>query len=104
MSRIHSIHIENFRGIKKLDQTFLNEQFIVLIGRGDSGKTTILNAISYVLSPNWNINISDFDFYNSDITKNIVIEVAVGDLPNDLLTEQKIWSLYKSIKKRYYHI
>lgn len=89
MAKIHSIHIENFRGIKKLDQTFFNEQFVVLIGRGDSGKTTILNAISYVLSPNWNINISDFDFYNSDINENIVIEVAVGDLPKDLLTEQK---------------
>lgn len=89
MAIIHSIHIENFRGIQKLDQTFSNKRFIVLIGRGDSGKTTILNAISYVLSPNWNINISDFDFYNSDTTKNIVIEAAVGDLPSDLLTDQK---------------
>lgn len=89
MSRIHSLHIENFRGIKSLDQIFQMKSFICLIGRGDSGKTSILKAISYVLSPNWNLSISDLDFYNADITQNIVIEVVVGDLPTELITLQK---------------
>lgn len=89
MSRIHSLHIENFRGIKSLDQVFQMKSFVCLIGRGDSGKTSILKAISYVLSPNWNISISDLDFYNADITQNIIIEVVVGDLPKELITLQK---------------
>ena len=42
MSRIHSLHIENFRGIKCFNQVFHVKSFICLIGRGDSGKTTIL--------------------------------------------------------------
>ena len=57
MARIHSLHIENFRGIKTFDQVFQMKPFICLIGRGDSGKTTILKAISCVLCPNWNISI-----------------------------------------------
>lgn len=55
MSHIKNIKIRNFRGIKELSQDFGNEKFIVLIGRGDSGKTTILSAIYAVLSPSWNM-------------------------------------------------
>lgn len=84
MARIHSLHIENFRGIKTFDQVFQMKPFVCLIGRGDSGKSTILKAISYVLCPNWNISISDLDFYNADITQNIIIEAIVGDLPIEL--------------------
>ncbi|WP_262909718.1 ATP-dependent nuclease [Bacteroides uniformis] len=89
MSRIHSLQIENFRGIKNFNQVFHMKPFICLIGRGDSGKTTILKAISYVLCPNWNISISDLDFYEADITKKIIIEAVVGDLPNELTSIQK---------------
>ena len=89
MSRIHSLHIENFRGIKCFNQVFHMKSFICLIGRGDSGKTTILKAISYVLSPNWNIMISDLDFYEADTTRKIIIEVVVGDLPIELTSIHK---------------
>ena len=89
MARIHSLHIENFRGIKTFDQVFQMKPFICLIGRGDSGKTTILKAISCVLCPNWNISISDLDFYNADVSQGIVIEAVVGDLPVELTNLQK---------------
>lgn len=69
------------------------KSFVCLIGRGDSGKTSILKAISYVLSPNWNISISDLDFYNADITQNIIIEVVVGDLPKELITLQNMGNI-----------
>ena len=52
MSHIKDISIQNYRGIKNLYQDFGDEKFIVLIGRGDSGKSTILSAIHAVLSPN----------------------------------------------------
>ena len=89
MARIHSLHIENFRGIKTFDQVFQMKPFICLIGRGDSGKTTILKAISCVLCPTWNISISDLDFYNADVSQGIVIEAVVGDLPVELTNLQK---------------
>ena len=45
MSKIESITINNFRGIKSLETTSLSERLIILIGRGDSGKSTILNML-----------------------------------------------------------
>lgn len=47
MPKLFHLHIENFRGIKKFDHSF-NGGMTCIIGRGDSGKTTILDAISYV--------------------------------------------------------
>lgn len=43
MPKLHHLHIENFRGIKLFDHTF-NGGLTCIIGRGDSGKTTILNS------------------------------------------------------------
>lgn len=89
MAHIYSLRIEHFRGIKHLETIFGDSKFVVLIGRGDSGKTTILKAISYVLSPNWYINVCDWDFYQCDTTKPIIIEAVVKDLPEELLTQDK---------------
>ncbi len=46
--RIDSIHIENFRGIRKLDMEF-DPRFTLLVGDNGSGKTSILSALSVVL-------------------------------------------------------
>ena len=46
MAHLHYLHIENFRGIENFSNTFGSENYCVLIGRGDSGKSTILKAIS----------------------------------------------------------
>ncbi len=62
MAKIHNLKIKNFRGIKELDHTFGPANFVCLVGRGDSGKTTILEAIEYALYPNWSPSISDNDF------------------------------------------
>lgn len=43
--KINDIHIENFKGIEKIDLNF-NEQFNVLIGENGAGKSSILDAIS----------------------------------------------------------
>ena len=89
MSHIKGILIKNFRGIKELRHIFNSEKFIVLIGRGDSGKSTILTAIQYALSPSWNVGFSDLDFYNQDTTHPIEISVWISELPPELLKEQK---------------
>ncbi|HBG69671.1 MAG: hypothetical protein A2W93_12100 [Bacteroidetes bacterium GWF2_43_63] len=96
MAKIHSLKIHNYRGIEKFEHTFGSTNFVCLIGRGDSGKTTILNAISAVLSPNWNYTFFDTDFYNGDISNNIVIEANIIEVPSELLTESK-FGLYKRL-------
>ena len=76
------------RGIKSLNW-ILTSRFICLVGPGDSTKSTILDAIEYVLSPRWNLVFEDSDFHNSDCSNEISITATVGELPEVLLTESK---------------
>ncbi|CAA9202940.1 DNA replication and repair protein RecF [Flavobacterium bizetiae] len=89
MAKIHSISISNFRGINKFEQTFGQKNFICLIGRGDSGKTTILEAINLVLSSNWNVTFTDNDFHNQNIQEPIEIIATLYDLPEAIIKETK---------------
>ncbi len=45
MARIFELEIKNYRGIKQFSERF-DKDIICLIGWGDTGKTTILEAIS----------------------------------------------------------
>lgn len=84
---IRFLRIERFRGIEKLEwrpAPGLN----IIIGPGDSCKSTILEAIGALFSPAPNMNISEFDYFRRDIDKEFEIEaaLAVGDgsiLKND---------------------
>lgn len=87
MAKIHTLKIKNFRGFESFEHVFGFSNFICLIGRGDSGKTTILEAISRVLSPSWNLSFYDTDFYNCDISNPIEIEVTLYEVPKRLLLE-----------------
>lgn len=93
MSRIQTLKIKNFRGIKELSLDFGDESIICFIGRGDGGKTTILEAISNVLSSSWNLAFYDTDFYNCDFNSSIEIEATITDFPELLLLEEK-YGLY----------
>jgi len=97
MARIHHLLISHFRGIRRFEQTF-DGNFVCLIGRGDSGKSTILEAISYVLSPSWNVPFYDNDFYNCDTEKSIEIEVTLRDVPADLLAEEKFGPYLRTLR------
>ena len=96
MARIHQLKINHFRGIEHFEQCFDDTNLIILIGRGDSGKSTILKAISLVLSPAWNNTFADTDFYNLDTTKPIEIEVSLRCVPDKLLCDAK-YGLYKRL-------
>lgn len=96
MARIHQLKIRHFRGIEQFEQCFGDTTLIVLIGRGDSGKSTILKAISLVLSPAWNNTFADTDFYNLDTTKPIEIEVSLRCVSDKLLSDAK-YGLYKRL-------
>ena len=96
MAKIHSLKIENYRGIKDFEQSFDSKSLICLIGRGDSGKTTVLNAISAALTPSWDYKFYDSDFYNVEIDSSIIIEVSLFDLPDELMTDSK-FGLHKRL-------
>jgi len=49
-----------------------------------------LDAIGLVLSPNYNPQFTDADFFGFDLTKNIVIEAAITDLPDNLIKESQL--------------
>jgi len=100
MARIYKLDIKNFRGIKEFSHTFDDLNLICLVGRGDSGKTTILNAISYVLYPNWNPPFYDADFYKCDTDHPIEIEATLVDVPDELLKEDKYGLYIRGIDKK----
>lgn len=78
--KIRSLSIRNFRGIKELDWRLSNADIFCLIGKGDSSKSTILEAIRYAFHPQWNLTLSDSDFHQSKVADSIVIEVTIGAL------------------------
>lgn len=83
MARIREIRIQNFRGIKFLSwlpKPGLN----CLIGPGDSGKSTILDAIDLCLGARRNVLFTDADFYNLNIDEPILISITLGDLDDEL--------------------
>ena len=92
MARIRKITIENFRCIKAL--TWLPSPGVnCLIGPGDSGKSTILDAIDFCLSARRNLQITDADFHQLDVEQSIRIAVTVGEL-DDSLKNLEAYGMY----------
>lgn len=85
MARIRKIEIANFRGIKQL-VWFPSPGINCLIGTGDSGKSTVLDAIDLCLGARRNIQISDADFFGLDITSPISITLTLGGLEDNLMS------------------
>jgi len=78
--KIRKIEIKNFRGVKQLDWSLPNADIFCLIGKGDSSKSTILEAIRFAFYPQWNLILSDADFYQCKVADSIVIEITIGAL------------------------
>lgn len=85
MARIRRLEIRNFRSIKTLDWA-PSPGINCLIGPGDSGKSTILDAIDLCLGARRSISIADTDFYELVVSEPIVITVTLGDLSEELLS------------------
>lgn len=89
--RIRRLWIENFRGIKSLDWKLpTDQQLVALVGPGDSGKSTILDAIHYLLGDRWMIPFADTDFHDVDVQQSIVIRALLIDLPPSLKKEASL--------------
>ena len=83
MARIRKIEIANFRGIRSL--TWLPAPGInCLIGPGDNGKSTVLDAIDLCLGARRNAQFSDADFFNLVVKQPINISLTIGALDDAL--------------------
>jgi putative ATP-dependent endonuclease of OLD family len=91
--KIRKIVIKNFRGVKTLDWNVPTADIFCLIGKGDSSKSTILEAIRYTFHPQWNLALSDSDFYQCKIADPINIEITIGHLAADFSALNK-YGLY----------
>jgi hypothetical protein len=80
--RIRHVSIRNFRGIRQLDWAVPDRSLFCLIGRGDSTKSTILDAIRFAFYPQWNLSFDDADFHQCRPANAIRVEVVLGDLPD----------------------
>lgn len=84
--RVRKLVVDNYRGIKHCEWVICQD-FVCLIGPGDSTKTTLLDALGLALSPKYTVTFTDADFFNCDVDHEIVIEVVVSDLPDEIVTE-----------------
>lgn len=83
MARIRKIEIRNFRSIARLDW-FPLPGINCLIGPGDSGKSTILDAIDFCLGARRNLTFCDDDFHRLQLEQPIQISVTLGELGSHL--------------------
>lgn len=83
MARIRMVEIRNFRSIRSLDWC-PTEGVNCLIGPGDSGKSTLLDALDLCLGARRNIAVADTDFFGLDVTQDICITLTLGALPDAL--------------------
>ena len=83
MPRIRKIEIDHFRGIQRLEW-YPSAGLNCLIGPGDSGKSTILDAIDCCIGARRNLAFTDADFHMLDVDTPITITATLGELDDGL--------------------
>lgn len=96
--RLRRLEIENFRGVRSLDWRHIADT-AALVGPGDSGKSTILDAIERVLSPKRNVAFDDTDFWSLDTNAPIVIRATIADLAPNFYRDSKFGLLLHGFDK-----
>lgn len=85
--QIRLLKVSNFRGISALDWR-PSSSFCCLIGAGDSGKSTLLDAVEATLSSRW-FSFTEPDFLSCDTSNPIIIEATVGELSRALKSDER---------------
>lgn len=83
MSRIRKLEIAHFRGIRRLEW-YPSAGINCLIGPGDSGKSSILDAIDFCLGVRRNTQFTDADFHMLNVDIPITVTITIGELDDDL--------------------
>ncbi|HAT1477404.1 TPA: ATP-binding protein [Corynebacterium striatum] len=98
--QVRRLKIENFRGIKFLDWTLpVDQKLITLVGPGDSGESTTLVALNFLLGDRWNIPFSDTDFFEVDTSQTIRIAAILTGIPKPLLKESALGLWLRGLHK-----
>jgi hypothetical protein len=95
MAQIRHIAIRNFRCIQKLDW-YPRSGLNCLIGPGDSGKSTVLDAIDLCLGARRALQFTDADFHALDVTRPIEICITIGDLSDALKNMENYGAFLRS--------
>jgi len=102
--KIEQVHIKNFRSIEEAEISL--KDLTMLIGNNGTGKTSILEAIHFALSPSYlSGKIEPTDFYNGT-NNEILIEVVFDktftvEIPDGFVKQEVICkSIHLDIKKR----
>ena len=86
---IPKLKIERFRGIEALEWNPAADVNIVL-GGGDIGKTTILEAIALLLSPSNTVVLSEAGYWQSSVDAEFVIQAVIAlPLASEIGEQQK---------------
>jgi putative ATP-dependent endonuclease of OLD family len=83
MALVRVLEIENFRAVKGL-RWLPGPGVNCLIGPGDSGKSTILDAIDLCLGARRSLSFSDADFHGLDFSHPIRMALTLGALDDPL--------------------
>ncbi len=85
--QIRQVTVQYFKGIASLDWK-PGGPFCCLIGSGDVGKTTVLDAIEATLSPRW-LSFMEADFLDCDASNAIQVDVTLGELSSELKSDER---------------
>jgi putative ATP-dependent endonuclease of the OLD family len=83
VARIRFIDIRNFRCLKEFSWA-PSPGLNCLIGPGDAGKSSVIDAIDYCLGARRSISFSDADFHGLDVSEPISITITIGELEDAL--------------------
>jgi putative ATP-dependent endonuclease of OLD family len=76
-AEIKQLHIKGFRGIKDLKWNPY-EGMNIILGGGDCGKSTILEALGFLFSPRSNRSLTESDFWNKNSEAGFSIEATIS--------------------------
>jgi putative ATP-dependent endonuclease of the OLD family len=83
LARIRLIDIQNFRSLRSFKWLPI-PGINCLIGPGDAGESSILDAIDLCLGARRNLSFSDADFHYLNVTEPISISITLGELADEL--------------------
>lgn len=103
MAKIRHIEIKNFRAINSFEW-WPNPGINCLIGPGDSGKSTVIDAIDLCLGPRRTKEFADSDFHKLNTSEPIQIKVTVSQLEDNLKNLDKYDLFLRGFDPKLNHI